>query len=168
MVAIQDNQVVFKKQWKWSTQERALHINVKELTTAYNALSTLVSFELDTNKKFSKIILYGDNRTANAALASGKVSTSGKQSTLLQRTIDLIHYLMGRRQFEIHYVASAENPADAGTRCDLYSDLVEYRDSIDGVSLEALSDDDTSDMNTVHVARIIRKRGDEDEDTNEI
>ncbi|EEQ99839.1 hypothetical protein Pmar_PMAR005749, partial [Perkinsus marinus ATCC 50983] len=89
--------------------------NVKELTTAYNALSTLVSFELDTNKKFSKIILYGDNRTANAALASGKVCTSGKQSTLLQRAIDLIHYLMGRRQFEIHYVASAENPADAGT-----------------------------------------------------
>ncbi|KAF4720030.1 hypothetical protein FOZ63_023570, partial [Perkinsus olseni] len=143
---------------------RALHINVKELTTAYYALSTLVSFELDTNKQFSKIILYGDNRTANAALASGKVSTSGKQATLLQRTIDLIHYLMGKRQFDIHYVASADNPADAGTRFELYTDVVQYRDSIDGICLDTIADDDALDTDTVHVARIIRKRGDEDED----
>ncbi|KAF4649077.1 hypothetical protein FOL46_002124, partial [Perkinsus olseni] len=72
MVALQDGKEVLRHQWKWSRKERSLHINIKEATTAYYSLSVIVNYELDTGKKFSSICLFGDNRTANAALSSGK------------------------------------------------------------------------------------------------
>ncbi|KAF4650643.1 hypothetical protein FOL47_001002, partial [Perkinsus chesapeaki] len=156
MLAIQNGNVVFRRQWRWSRSERSLHINIKEMTTAFNALSAVVAFELDSGVQFKRLCLYGDNKTANLALSSGKVSSSGKQSVLLQRVVDLVHCLMGTRQFTARYCPTADNIADAGTRCDLYADIVHHRDLLDGVELQPSISSTPSEC--VHVARVIRKR----------
>ncbi|KAF4646854.1 hypothetical protein FOL47_005546, partial [Perkinsus chesapeaki] len=122
-----------------------------------------------SGKTFTKIVLFGDNKTANAALSTGKASTSGKQSVLLQRVVDLTYLLMGKRHFDILYVPTTHNPADQGTRSDLYNDIIAHRDSIDGLTTNDL-DVDRSENNTstVHVSRVVRKRdhSQDDDDAN--
>ncbi|KAF4714965.1 hypothetical protein FOZ62_027513, partial [Perkinsus olseni] len=157
MVAKQRGQVVLRRQWRWSRQERSLHINIKEMSAAFNSLSAVVGFELDSGRQFRHISLHGDNKTANAALSSSKVASNGKQSLLLQKTVDLVHCLMGKRSFTVNYCPTSQNLADEGTRSELYSDIVCHRDLLDNFELQPISQSLSPSCN-VHVARVVRKR----------
>ncbi|KAF4648783.1 hypothetical protein FOL46_002513, partial [Perkinsus olseni] len=75
------------------------------------------------------------------------------------RVVDLTYLLIGKRHIDIRYVPTASNPADSGTRSELYSDIINLRDTVDGFSINDFDVDKTeTNTSTVHISRVVRKR----------
>ncbi|KAF4746267.1 hypothetical protein FOZ62_015891, partial [Perkinsus olseni] len=63
------------------------------------------------------------------------------------------------RRFDVEFTPTELNKADAGTRSELYVDIVTARDTLDSYTVQPLPI--TDDSQQVHVARIVRKRDDD-------
>ncbi|KAF4702813.1 hypothetical protein FOZ62_001172, partial [Perkinsus olseni] len=156
---VQNEQVVLRGQLPLTRRQRAFHINTLELLAVYTAVSRLRSIELDARITFTSVHLYCDSVTAVSLVRSHRVPP-GPQEPFCKQYLLLLDTLLGGRQLPCSHIPSQANPADAGTRCDLY-------DAIQLLREKYLRDKPLTEPTQQHTACPVRKRAETslDEDT---